>query len=442
MSELDPETILQSINASLKSKKLYPKGHPAASAPVKKSYELLTESLRSRNNVALGIVNEALVFEGKPIVDSEQLYPELLSHLAHKKVEAVIFEKGFTEKEISSIFDILSGEDVHGAELQKILHAQGIMHITLKSIPTGMVEVYKNAVEAVKNVMNEIRMGKIPKAEPVRRIVDQISESVFSDPNAMIGLTMIKNYDNYLYNHSVNVSIVSLALGRALGLSEEELHAIGVASLLHDVGKTGVSEDIIRKPGGLSSEEWEKVKEHPTMGSKIIQRMDGVEELIGKMVFEHHIKYDRSGYPKTDEDLHPLSQVITICDAYDALTTLRVYQTPHNPVEAIKIMMNLSGRHFHPDMLKAFISMIGLYPVGTMVRLSTSEIAIVTKANDQSPDAPTVKVIYDTDGNSLDNPVEIDLSNEESKEVSIIATINPATADVELSNFFEGEAGG
>jgi len=190
MNGLDSDSILKSINASLKSRKLYPTGHPAATAPVKKTYELLTGSLRSRNNVALGIVNEALVFENEPMVNSELLYPELLSSLAHKRVEAMIFEKGLTEREISNLLDILTGDQVHGSELQRRLHSQGVTHITLKSIPTGKIEVYNNAVETVKDVMGEIRMGKIPKSGPVNDVVRQIKDSVFSDPSAMIGHIM------------------------------------------------------------------------------------------------------------------------------------------------------------------------------------------------------------------------------------------------------------
>lgn len=440
----DGTEILKNINASLKSKKLYPQGHPAAVAPLKKSYEMLTETMKGRNNLAIGMVNEALVFEETPVKDYEKLYPEIILHMADKNVDTIIFEKGLTERELSSVVNILcDDENISGSALQKRLHSEGVTHITLKSIFTGkknMVEVYKGAVEVVKNVMGEVRMGKIPKSGPIDGIVDDMTECIFSDNNAMLGLTMIKNYDNYLYNHSVNVSVLSLSLGRAMGLEAHELHAIGVASLLHDIGKTGVSEDIIRKPGGLSSEEWEKVKEHPLLGSKIIKRMDGIIELVGRLIYEHHIKYDHSGYPETTSTLHPYSQIITISDAYDALTTLRVYQKPHNPAEAIKVMNNFSGRHFNPEILKTFISLIGVYPVGTMVRLSTSEICLVTKTNPDAAESPVVKVLYGKDGYLVDEPYDVDLASAEEKERKIIAVVNPTTTDLNIEAFFEKTA--
>jgi len=436
------DAILKNMNGAMKSKKLYPPGHPAITSLINKLSEFVEDALKARNNIAVGLVNDALVFEDDLIVEGEKLYPDVMHHMKEKNVNAVIFERGFSIKELTGLIDILSGAEIlTGSPLQKELSAQGITHITLKSVPEGkrsILEIYNGAVEVVKSVMGEVRMGKIPKTEPVNEIIGELTESVFSDQNAIIGLTMIKNYDNYLYNHSVNVSIISLSLGRAMKLSEQELHAVGVAALLHDIGKTGVSENIIRKPGGLSSEEWEKIKEHPLLGSNIIKRMDGMDETVGRLIYEHHIKYDHSGYPQTTSSLHPLSQIITISDAYDALTTLRVYQQPHNPVEAVKVMSNFSGRHFNPDIFKAFINMIGLYPVGTLVRLSTNEIGLVTKVDSEAGDSPLVKVIYGKDGNELDPPYKLDLKA--NNDVSIVSTVNPATTNTDVSALFEKEA--
>ncbi|CAG1066824.1 Cyclic di-GMP phosphodiesterase [uncultured bacterium] len=435
------DAILKNMNAALKSRKLYPPGHPAISAPVNKTHSLLTEELKGSHNIAVGLVNETLVFEDDMVQDGEKLYPELIQYMAEKKIDAVVFEKGFSGKELTDVFEILSGAQMEGHELQKELSSKGVLRITLRSMPTGKrnaLEIYNGAVEIVENVMGEVRMGKIPKTGPVSDIVNEMTESVFSDPHAILGLTMIKNYDNYLYNHSVNVSIMALSLAKALGLGEEDVRAVGIGALLHDIGKTGVSEQIIRKPGGLSSEEWDKIKQHPQLGSNIIKRMEGIDATIGRLIYEHHIKFDHSGYPETVDSLHPLSQVITICDAYDALTTLRVYQKPHDPVEAIKVMSNFSGRHFNPDMLKTFMDMMGLYPVGTMVRLTTGEIGVVTRLNEGTPDRPVVKILYGEDGTEVASPFEADLKTDGTRE--IVTNVNPATTSIDLGSFFEKEA--
>ncbi len=435
------DLLLKSVNASLKSKKLYPAGHPAIAAPIGRTFQLLTDTLKGRSNIAVNMSSEALLFDGTLIADGERLYPDIMHHMTEKNIDAIIFERGLSEKELSNLFDVLAGpKELKGKQLQNELHARGIMHITLKSIPLGKrssLEVYNGALDVVKNVMNEVRMGKLPKSEAVNNVIDEVTETVLSDRNAMIGLTMIKNYDNYLYNHSVNVSIISLALGCALKLDKAALHALGVAALLHDIGKTGVSEKIIRKPGGLSSDEWDKIKEHPQLGAKIAHRMEGLDELISTLIYEHHIRFDHSGYPQMAKEVHPLSQIITIADAYDALTTLRVYQKPYSPVEAIKIMSNLSGRHFSPTTLKTFVGMMGMYPVGTMVRLNSYEIGIIIKVGD-APDRPCVKIMYDPDGKAYAEPIELDLSTDMDR--TILSNVNPEVTGTALDAFFEKQA--
>lgn len=441
---INHEVILKSLNAAMQSKKLYPPGHPSVAAPVKKTFQLIGEFLKEKPKLLVGIVEEALVFDELPVDDAEKSCGDLLEQMNNKAVEAIIFEKGLTEKEFADFLDILGQEaDIQGTELQKTLGAKGVMHITLKSVPMGkrnMLEVYKDAIDVVKNVMGDIRLGKLPKSEVVNHVVDEMTEHILCDTNAMIGLTMIKDYDNYLYNHSVNVGILSIALGKFLKLERNELQALGVGSLLHDVGKTGVAEDIIKKPGGLSSDEWEKVKEHPVLGSRITDRMEGIEEAVGRIVFEHHVRFDHSGYPKSEATIHPLSMIVSVADAYDALTTLRAYQRPYHPVEAIKILRNLAGKHFDPETVKAFENMVGFYPVGTLVRLSTNEVGIVTRINHEFSDCPTVKVLYDSDVNEIPEPFEIDLL--EKKETrSIIAAVDPFSKNMDPGVFFEKEAG-
>ncbi|GMR04265.1 MAG: HD domain-containing protein [Thermodesulfobacteriota bacterium] len=439
---MNAEDILKGINGALRGTKLYPPGHPAIDKAARTTHELISNLLAGTENFVIALVDGALVFEEQPIADGDRLYPELMEYMTEKNVGTMVFERGVETGEVSALVDVLTTSDAGGKELSNLLRERGITHITLKALSEGkehFLQVYNDAVNTVKGAMDEVRLGKIPMTDPVTSVVNKVTESVLADPNAMVGLTMIKNYDNYLYNHSVNVSILAVSLANAMNLTPDDIHAVGVGALLHDIGKTGVSEDIIRKPGGLSSEEWEKVKEHPLLGSEIIKRMEDMADMIHRFVYEHHIKYDLSGYPERHGAIHPYSQILTICDAYDALTTLRVYQKPHNPVEALKIMNNFSGRNFDPVILKAFSDMIGIFPVGTMVRLSTNEIGIVMRINPDAPDTPSVKILYDAEGSHLTEPIEVDLSGEAGKGKSIIATVNPASVDVELSAFFEKE---
>jgi putative nucleotidyltransferase with HDIG domain len=435
------EMILKTFNAAIQSKKLYPPGHPSIAAPARKTHQLLTEFLAEKPKLIIAIIDEALVFDEVPIDEGETNYEDIYKNMSAKKIEAIIIEKGVTDKEIADLMDILPNEkEYKGNELNNELKSRGITHVTLKSALRSMVEVYNDAVDTVKNVMGEIRMGKIPNSTVVNSVMTEIRDWVLEDSNAMVGLSMIKNYDNYLYNHSVNVSILAIALGKHMKLSEDDMHILGVGSLLHDVGKTGVSEDIIKKPGGLSSEEFEKVKEHPELGNKISTRMKDIHENVSRIILEHHVRYDHSGYPKTVDNVHPLSMIVSVADAYDALTTLRVYQKPYQPVEAVKILKGLSGKHFAPDTIAAFEEMIGLYPVGSMVRLSTNEVGVVTEINPTSHDRPVLKVLYGADGAKLDEEVTMDLTEAAHKDTHIVGPVDPLSRNMDLGSFFEKEA--
>ncbi|MBI5599700.1 MAG: HD-GYP domain-containing protein, partial [Deltaproteobacteria bacterium] len=357
------------------------------------------------------------------------------------------FERGVTRDELSSLLDILTRErevEPLPEELEKEVRSAGIKNIILKSIPKdkkSFLEVYNDAVKAVKGAMNEVRTGKIPKTSEVKSVVTHLTDMVLSDTNAMIGLAMIKNYDEYLYNHSVNVSIFAISLGRFMNLDEKNLHVLGMAGLLHDIGKTGVAEDIIRKPGNLSSEEWEKIKQHPVLGSEITSRMEGMDGKVPTVIYEHHIRYDYSGYPKEKRRLDPLSLIISVADAYDALTTLRVYQKPTPPVEAMRMLRDLAGKHFDPKTVTAFQDMIGFYPVGTMVRLSTNEVGVVTGVSPGTGDQPVVKILYNNEGRPLDEPFNVDLSQKNPTPRIIVGTVDPLSKNMDLGELFAKEAG-
>ena len=436
------DVILKSINSAIKGKKLYPAGHPAIAAPITKAYQTLSELLKTNNKIFVGITKDVMVFEETPLMDAEKTLGELLHQMKRREIEGIIFEKGLMQEEFFSFIDSLSGETIlKGKELQTMLASRNISHITIKSISKRSIfETYTDAISVVQETMNQIRLGKVPQAGEIVRVSDELTELVLTDQNAMLGLTMIKNYDNYLFNHSVNVSILSIALAESMKQEEANLRIVGVGGLLHDLGKTGVAEEIIKKPDRLSTEEFESIKQHPVLGSRMIEQMPGLAGLISRVVYEHHIRYDHSGYPLTESPLHPLSMIITIVDAYDAMTTLRVYQRPFNPVEAIKLMNTMSGKHFDPNTLKAFIAMIGFYPVGTTVRLTTNDIGIVTKANPTDSLSPTVKIIFGGDGKQINKPYELDLLKEGNRNIKIIAPVDPLTKGMDLGHFFEEES--
>ncbi|MFQ5329916.1 MAG: HD-GYP domain-containing protein [Thermodesulfobacteriota bacterium] len=441
------DDLLRTINSATRNTRLYPPGHPAIATQLAKALQSVTDILKNheKQRLFIGKLKDVLVFDETPIMDAEEKLDDFLHHMDSKGVEGIIFENGILAKEFASFITILAGEeDIHGAALQKRLHAGGVKHISLKSIPFGkrtLIEVYSDTMGVVQDVLHAVRLGKIPRSDGVLHVVGEMSNAVLSNKNAMIGLTMIKNYDNYLYNHSVNVSILTLSLAQVLKYEGEDLLAAGIGGLLHDVGKTGVAEDIMNKPGTLSDDEWKRMREHPVMGAQIISRMKGLDKSIVHMVHEHHIRYDRSGYPTLDSPLHPMGMIVTLADAYDALTTLRVYQRPYHPAEAVKILHGLSGKHFAPKIVQAFTNMLGVYPVGTMVRLSTNEIAIVTNINAADGEHPVVKVVYGSDGKKLTSSQAVDLSQAGEKARFIVSPVDPLSKGIDMGVFLEEEVG-
>lgn len=439
--KIQPEMILQSLNGALRNRNLYPPEHPAIAVMTKKTHAQITDYLKGKSSAFFGIMNETFVFDDFPIIDTGSAFIELVRRMTDKHIEAMVFENGFTVKELAGAMDILFSEkSLEIEELEALVKAKGLRKIKLKLLPKGkrnVLEIYNDAIEVVKNVMGEIRMGKLPSAGAVSTIVEEMADSVFSDPNAMIGLTMIKEYDDYLYTHCVNVGVLAISVGKTIGLSEEDLHKVGVGALLHDVGKTAVDEKIIKKPAALSSDEWEKVKAHPVLGSNIAERMDGMNEDIRRIIYEHHIKFDHSGYPETTTKLHPLTQIVTIADAYDALTTLRVYQRPYQPLEGVALMSKFSGKHFDPEILSGFIKTIGLYPVGTLVRLESGEVGIVTEAATETNDTALLKIIYGSDGQPITPPEDRLYSLKEDGDLAIVPPEEHPADLVDMSAFFE-----
>jgi putative nucleotidyltransferase with HDIG domain len=436
-----PEPILVALNGTLRNRSLYPASHPAIKASTKKSYSLLSGYLAGRKQAFFGLVNDVYVFDEYPLIDAPKMYVELTRRMSEKNIEAIIFLSGFTEEEFGEVLNLIYYEQTADAEtIRAHLKSRGVTRITLKILERNPLELYDDAISAVKSVMGELRLGRIPSAEEVKGVVQEMTDTILSDPNAMIGLTMIKGYDDYLFTHCVNVGVLSISLAKAMGLSDADLQTVGVGAVLHDIGKTAVSADIIKKPGGLSESEWEKLKAHPVMGSNIAKEMEGMDENITRIIYEHHTKYDHSGYPPISTSPHPLTQIVTIADAYDALTTLRVYQRPYQPLEAINMMKGFSGTHFDPEVLNHFIGMIGFYPVGTVVQLATNELGVVTKASAANKNRPTIKVVFDKSGAKLETPVEIEISADSEGALKVILPEDPLYAKIDVAAFFENES--
>lgn len=304
-------------------------------------------------------------------------------------------------------------------------------------------KTYFNAVSFSKGVINKIKSGEKVSLKKAKRVVETMVDLLLEEESLLLGMTAIKDYDEYTYHHSVNVSVLSVALGQKLGLSRKALTELGLVALFHDIGKMEIPEEILNKPSSFTDDEWKIVRKHPYWGAKAALKLKGFDPSSIKsaiVAFEHHLNFDFSGYPAVRErgEIDFFSRIVTIADQYDAMTSARVYsRTPLKPDKALSVMVDRAGRMIDPVLLKVFINMVGVYPIGTLVFLDTREMGLVYEANPLYPDRPRVLVIIDGTGNKVDTYV-VDLTEQDKQGGyvrKIYKTLDPNRYKINLSEY-------
>ncbi len=278
---------------------------------------------------------------------------------------------------------------------------------------------YAHGVAIARDVVQGVRMGRMPSTRRVKRAIQVIVDQVMENELSITGLTTLREYDEYTFTHSVNVCIFAVALGKRLGFDRLQLYDLGLAALLHDIGKARLDQHLLNKSGALDEQEWRAMQSHPWLGTLTLFRMREGEDLPYRAILaahEHHMKIDMSGYPRPvrARRIGLFTRLVAVADGYDAATTRRVYQNvPWEPDAVLKEMWFNPGRGYDPTLVKALINLLGIYPVGTCVILDTFEVAIVAGP---SPDPeqlhrPLVRLAVTADGARIDPPGQlIDLS--------------------------------
>jgi len=440
--------IIQQFTSALRNATLYPDGHPSLSTPLRLLHSALTDLFQDRDKIALGLIDDVLILDEVPFYEANLRYAAIFSTLEKRQIEAITFSRGLEPGELQTLVDFLLELGVYTHSSIGDISQQDVMpHISLREATEDNEDphararaTYQESLTVMIDLMTDVRLGQIPSAAHASAVIGDMRDLILQDASALLGLTQLKSYDNYTYNHSINVAIFSLAFAHHLELPDAMVKRVGLAGLLHDLGKVRMAESIIKKPGALSQDEMDKMKLHPELGAEIVQAMSGIDHETHDIVLHHHIRFDGTGYPclPAGTEAHPQSAIVSLADCYDALTTTRPYQKSRHPSEATRILRRLSGKAYAPDLLANYVTMLGTYPVGETVRLSTNEFAVVTDLNQIDATSPKVRIISNADGQFLDHFVDCDLAEEHTR--CIVASVDPLVKGIDVGRVLTSQA--
>ncbi len=258
---------------------------------------------------------------------------------------------------------------------------------------------YDQAKTVAKDIMNGLRVGRALDINKARETVDQCVDSILRNDDALMLLTKLKHKDEYTAEHCLNVSILSAAFGKRLGLLEEEIRTLGLCGMLHDIGKAKVPTDILQKPGTLTPAEYSIMQNHADWGRDMLMALPKVVHAAIDVAYNHHERLDGKGYPRglIDYQIPYFAKIVAIVDTYDAITSNRAYDKGRSSMEALEIIHRFKGTQFDPELAREFVLMIGIYPPGSLVELKTGEVAIVIASNPKNRRKPKIMIVRNAD---------------------------------------------
>lgn len=444
MSRIDPELsrqIVQGFAGAFKGLRLYPLQHPAIERQIGSLLTAILSVLQDRREIRMGLL-EGVLFVEQELYAARSLWAEEIGRLLQENgLEGLLFRAGIRDRDLQVLLGLLADPLIKGEDFGRRLQELGIENIRAIAFETHEEEqprkVYGRALKVVECIFDDVRLGRIPSSTEAISVVKSLVHTTLTEPHALFALSMLKDYDQYTFTHSVNVSVIALAVGRACGASEERLRILGLGGLLHDLGKLKVDRLIINKPGRLTATELEEIMRHPAMGAELVEKMEGITPEVVEIVLCHHLRYNREGYPveARPKNLTDLTYMAAIADTYDAMTTLRSYQRPLTPKRAIARLRELTGSFLHPAYVEPFIASLGTYPVGSLVRLDTNAIGLVVWVDTHDPDRVRLKILFDEEGHQLAVPRREELDGNPAPK--IVTEVDPLSKAVEITQFLD-----
>jgi HD-GYP domain-containing protein (c-di-GMP phosphodiesterase class II) len=406
---------------------LYPTSHPLVAQSMADLVGAVAALSRvGFDEVTVNIYKRTVFVENQVFAEESATYVRLVDELLSRGISAVTFSSEMTVEETASFVELLADQSITGIEAARdyldVHHVSSIVVAETttmedigaeersREVRARARESYDAGLTAMRDVESQAKLGKMLEVGPLQRVVESMLDNLLQDPAAVLGLTAIKGHDDYTLNHSINVCILSISLGSALGLTGAELHSLGLAGLLYDLGKVRVPEDVLLKCGPLTTEEWTLVKQHSEEGADLLKRLQLGDRMPMIVAFEHHQRHDLMGYPESaGGEQHLFSKIVAVCDAYDAMTTQRPFRREIRPDKALAVLMQGRGKAYDPAVTKSLVAMLGIYPMGAVVILDDQSTTVVYRVNNDDLLHPRVKVLADSAGRWLEAPEVLDL---------------------------------
>jgi len=443
----------------------YPSDHTMVTGQLAQAEATLSQLLIGGGELSIKQVDGDLVHVDQRLFQSRPAPAGFVGALSRRRAECVTFTRGLSTHELLVLCELLC-TDVEELEdqggLKQALVDSGCRHVTVDDLAVAvggagrgeggggggfsgmtLTGLYRSAMNVVRDTIHAVRVGRQISVASTEAIVDELVTRVIHDRSAAISLACLKGHDEYTFAHCVHTALLSLALGEAMGLDEEELRQLGVAAMLHDVGKVFVPVEVIRKPGKLSDDEWQVMCRHPVDGAAVLLEYGELPVIAPAVALEHHMRVDLGGYPKprAPRELCLVSMIVPLADVYDALTTYRPYRPPMLPGEAAAEMANTGANgQFEPRFLSWFCDMLGAYPPGTCLELDTGQCGVVCRSSPADEPRPDVCIVVEQDGSRPPEPYEVSLQEQRSGgryRRSVARTIRPEERSIDPAETLE-----
>lgn len=420
------EELIRRFASMVRGAQLYDPKHPLIARNTAGLVEILTTLFEGTSTVTIGLVNREVVVSDTPLPRASQLMGDLVGRLLVHQIERITIDEGVTAETLAAFSRAMAalppkatpGAPPATADWQfariRVGRISGSRETTSDGIASDLEairQLYQSAVAASEQAWDAAGTEGMPNAEAAKEVVDGLADAVTENRTALVALTAMRNYDNYTFTHMVNVSILTMGQARALGIDGRLLREFGLSALMHDIGKVRTPKEILNKPTKLTDEEFEIMKRHTVDGAEILRRTPEMPILAPVVAFEHHLRRDGTGYPVGAQrpSLNLGTMMCSIADVYDAMRSQRAYQQAFPTDRILAVLQRNDGTQFDQHLVRRFSQLMGIYPPGNLVRLSTKEVAVVVKVHAPDPYRPKVKILYDAEGQALPSPVERNL---------------------------------